>query len=902
MWTITRLRLKRDRRGVSNIIVVVLSLVIIVAIVANIVLWSYEMNQLDWEKMKETLSITNVERTNRSSWFVAQSEYTVNIGSRISGNYTDTQAVDDQPESFREASDWWNANYSYRRQITIVNNMASTLDVEYSVCVTIDTASLISAGKMLPSGNDLRVVYWDGTWTELDRDVVYMNTNSTQIWFATQAVIGPSTNDDNYYIYYGNSRATNLSANKSNVYRWFDDFNRTDNPDITTETSYSVKTGGGNWSIENNQLKNIGASGDPNKLIIAALGNVSNDIDMLVKINVTSFAGGDLSRMGLSCCMDTDLSRGSGYCGLLHGDTSSLDFLNDLRSWGTMGTYSWSLSTWYYMRFRVIDPASKLGKVKVWQVGTTEPDTWTVDGNFGGGTARSYGEVGFGGSRTTDTTYFDDILIRYITDPEPSTSLGLEEQNTGFKMEWGFISVNDTFTTVDLANTYISPIIVSVPSYTSGVPRSVRIRNATTISFEVRVQNPSGAASPNTLVYYIVLEEGVWTSPIKLEAQKYDTNTVGRDDSWAYDTRNYGQTYSGNLVVFHQVMTYNDSGWIATYVSRTNSRTDPPSSTDSSFRIALNGAEAVNSHGTETIGYVIVEQGYGTLGGVKYDVKRTTDSIQGFDNSPPFNTPFSQSFSSVPEVLVSSQLEMDGANGGWMVDHTITQTQAGLMVDEDQVQDAERSHTTETCGFWAFENVEKFSALNNRLDIEGTFAIDVSLYPLTHVQGIDIQLRFRAYDSGEKWYLKAYNWTAATYSDNGFNSTAGHTPTTGWDYYAVNLTDQWSSYVRDDGIIYIKVVDEGSDSSQTTVDVDFLGVRTEIDGTRFTFENEGALTSHLVSLWIIDSTNHQRYDINVFVNSAETKTYLRADISLPESQYTVKVVTERGNTAVYSGS
>ncbi len=118
----------------------------------------------------------------------------------------------------------------------------------------------------------------------------------------------------------------------------------------------------------------------------------------------------------------------------------------------------------------------------------------------------------------------------------------------------------------------------------------------------------------------------------------------------------------------------------------------------------------------------------------------------------------------------------------------------------------------------------------------------------------------------------------------------------------MNLTDKWQSYVQDDGTIYVKFVDEGVDSNQTTVDIDFLGVRAEIDGTRFTFKNEGALTSHLVSLWIINSTNHQRYDINVFVNSAETKTYLRSDISLPESQYTVKVVTERGNTAIYSGS
>ncbi len=73
-------------------------------------------------------------------------------------------------------------------------------------------------------------------------------------------------------------------------------------------------------------------------------------------------------------------------------------------------------------------------------------------------------------------------------------------------------------------------------------------------------------------------------------------------------------------------------------------------------------------------------------------------------------------------------------------------------------------------------------------------------------------------------------------------------------------------------------------------------------GSQFTFQNNGGLTVHLVSLWIINSANHQHYDINVFVNSAETKTYLRNDINLPTGNYTVKVVTERGNTAVYSGS
>jgi hypothetical protein len=189
-----------------------------------------------------------------------------------------------------------------------------------------------------------------------------------------------------------------------------------------------------------------------------------------------------------------------------------------------------------------------------------------------------------------------------------------------------------------------------------------------------------------------------------------------------------------------------------------------------------------------------------------------------------------------------------------------------------------------------------------KLDLNGTFIIDLSTWPLTYIQTIEIQLRYRASDSGERWYLKAYNWATEGYSDNGFNSTVGHMPTTEWHYYAVNLTNQWHSYVRDDGTTYVKFHDESPDPPQnrTTIDIDFLGMRAVVDGTRFTFRNEGSVTLHVVSLWIINSTLHQRYDIDLIVNSAETYSYIRADISLTRGFYTVKAVTERGNKAVYS--
>jgi hypothetical protein len=195
--------------------------------------------------------------------------------------------------------------------------------------------------------------------------------------------------------------------------------------------------------------------------------------------------------------------------------------------------------------------------------------------------------------------------------------------------------------------------------------------------------------------------------------------------------------------------------------------------------------------------------------------------------------------------------------------------------------------------------VVNYTSTNYTLDMNGTFTLDLSTYPLDYIQTVEIQLRYRASDSGENWYLKAYNWTASAYSDSGFNNTSGHTPTTGWDIYAVNLTDKWRSYVSDSGIMYVKLQDNQADVNQTRIDIDFLGVRVKINGTRFTFKNEGTVTIYMVSLWIINSTLHQRYDIDIVVNSAETYSYIRADISLASGSYTVKVVTKRGNKAVY---
>ena len=86
-------------------------------------------------------------------------------------------------------------------------------------------------------------------------------------------------------------------------------------------------------------------------------------------------------------------------------------------------------------------------------------------------------------------------------------------------------------------------------------------------------------------------------------------------------------------------------------------------------------------------------------------------------------------------------------------------------------------------------------------------------------------------------------------------------------------------------------------------DITITNVEPAINGTNltnFSFQNNGALTAHLVSLWIDNATDHQHFDINLFVNAGENATDTM-NITLPTGGFIVKVVTERGNIAVFAG-
>jgi len=126
------------------------------------------------------------------------------------------------------SAEWWDGNYSYREKISVTAG-STNVPTEYSVRIEFDHAALVAAGKSLSSGDDIRIVYWNGsTWTELDRrldDQSNWDSTTTQVWFRTQAAINADETVDDYYLYYGYGSAGSPPATWSNVFLFYDDFN-----------------------------------------------------------------------------------------------------------------------------------------------------------------------------------------------------------------------------------------------------------------------------------------------------------------------------------------------------------------------------------------------------------------------------------------------------------------------------------------------------------------------------------------------------------------------------------------------------------------------------------------------------------------------------------------------------
>ncbi|MFB6147301.1 MAG: DUF2341 domain-containing protein, partial [Candidatus Nanohaloarchaea archaeon] len=117
-------------------------------------------------------------------------------------------------EIWVNADNWWDEDWNYRQKFEIKENSGRSLS-DYQVRIVVDTASLISAGKMQNDCGDIR--FTDGEGNKLDYWIEEgCNTASTTIWVKVPFI--PASGTEGVYMYYGNGGVSSASNPESTMY------------------------------------------------------------------------------------------------------------------------------------------------------------------------------------------------------------------------------------------------------------------------------------------------------------------------------------------------------------------------------------------------------------------------------------------------------------------------------------------------------------------------------------------------------------------------------------------------------------------------------------------------------------------------------------------------------------
>jgi hypothetical protein len=341
---------------------------------------------------------------------------------------------------------WWDCNYGYRKQITV--SASSAVSVGHSVALTFDHASLVSAGKALSNGNDVRVLYWNGsTWTEVARGLdtgSSWNNSATKIWFKLQAAISSSSSDANYYLYYGNSSAGTPPSTWSDVFLHYDGFesgnlsgwpdgnsNGWTPGDTIAASQEQARPGTGTWSGKASTDTTAGSGSEAD-----VFKDFADQNTVYAKVYVylpSGFPGAGTDYVTLMRFVDNTPDWRNIITTTIDEDRS-LYLWNDSCSNGGDGTceaYGYQApgrtilnnNQWYMIEMMA---NISTGEAKLWIDGNLEI---SVSGKNLGTNLINRFTAGISWNypyEIANTLYIDDVLVRQGASFEPTTSLGTE--------------------------------------------------------------------------------------------------------------------------------------------------------------------------------------------------------------------------------------------------------------------------------------------------------------------------------------------------------------------------------------------------------------------------------------------------------------------------------------------
>lgn len=298
-------------------------------------------------------------------------------------------------------------------------------------------------------------------------------------------------------------------------------------------------------------------------------------------------------------------------------------------------------------------------------------------------------------------------------------------------------NVDENWQTVYLENTYANPVVTCTYQLQDAAdpPAVIRLRNVGSATFELRAQNP--AATPDvgldpSTATCLVAESGSYSlGGLNIEAGSVIPPGTMENNNWDYATTTTvaPMTAFTNPVVLSQVMTYNDPDWSTSFTSTCNSRGTAWPGGGSSLCVGKHVAEDTDTTRTnETVGYIILEQGSGSLlgGDIVFQATRGANAIDGVDNAGGSYPTGANDYS----IGLGTQTAENGGNGGWAVlfgPDPLAGNNIDFAIDEDQIGDAERAHVNEEIAWTAFRDTTPSEAVDDftvtPMDTPATFSL-----------------------------------------------------------------------------------------------------------------------------------------------------------------------------------
>jgi hypothetical protein len=330
------------------------------------------------------------------------------------------------------------ATWSFTRAITVTVGANAPFNgySGYSAQITgLNTAALVTAGKMRSDCNDLRVArFAANTWTPLDRQVIGCNTANTAIWFKMQADVAANGSDASYSLFYGNANATAPPANLNNVYLAYDNF---DSDTVGQPPAGWTVQGGGPWTVAVDVGANLvlresnGAANNRNLIHVTSVAN-ERDVFVQADVRMNTLAGSEstgcpLGRIGGTTTVDMTAYRSCLQFVTVGANPDQR--VSQLAYWnaGAFNSLQQPLFAWNDATFYTVGGAffGSPATLRTFVNGVLQAPSIVGDANVA-----AAGSVGLFVYDGDPGNYdFDNFLARRYIEPEPVTALAAESAN-----------------------------------------------------------------------------------------------------------------------------------------------------------------------------------------------------------------------------------------------------------------------------------------------------------------------------------------------------------------------------------------------------------------------------------------------------------------------------------------